>query len=119
LEKQNLKSQYAVAIFLQSRLPGHENMDLILHLFKNNRFRAAVLFLLYLIGSLVAYRAVLNMFFLSDDFAIVKAVKSAGPFGVWSGWHAALFRPVSSIFIFLDFHGSAVRLSRTQTEVVG
>ncbi len=42
--------------------------------------------------AVVEYAATINSFFLSDDFALIRAVAQHGPFAVWFGPMSHLFR---------------------------
>jgi hypothetical protein len=50
---------------------------------------------------LAAYYPALRGFFVSDDFNLINAVRTQGPFGLWTV-HAAFFRPIVSLSVYFD-----------------
>jgi protein O-mannosyl-transferase len=51
--------------------------------------------------SFLLFSGTLGSFFLSDDFELLRKVREAGPFGVWSGGSGFL-RPLISVSLYLD-----------------
>ncbi len=54
-----------------------------------------------MLASLLLFSGTLGSFFLSDDFELLRKVREAGPFGVWSGGSGFL-RPLISLSLYLD-----------------
>src|SRR4051812_21475145 len=50
------------------------------------------------------YANVLNAYFHSDDFELLGAVKTGGPFGIWSGHGQPFFRPLVSLTCWLQLN---------------
>ena len=52
--------------------------------------------------STFCFKGIINTFFLSDDFVLLKNINEFGPFGIWtiknSSW--IFFRPLISLSIF-------------------
>ena len=55
--------------------------------------------------SCALYAGVIDAFFVSDDFTLVRAVGEHGPFAIWSGPRGlapGFFRPLASLSLFVD-----------------
>ena len=64
---------------------------------------ALLIGIVFLAVAYVAYLPALQSYFHSDDFVLLKAVKSSGPFGVWSSRESAFFRPLISLSLYVDW----------------
>jgi len=63
-------------------------------------FSFAVISLLCVVG--VIYYPALKGFFVSDDFDLINAVRTQGPWGIWTV-QAGFFRPVIALSLYFDY----------------
>jgi protein O-mannosyl-transferase len=75
--------------------------------FMNGRWRAWAAFPLVLLG-LGVYWPTLAARFTSDDFYLLRAVRTGGPLGLWADSRGEWFRPIISLSLYADdllWHG--------------